>query len=249
MKNQKLLFFLCFLFVAQNIVFAQNTSFGIELRAGYNFSDVDYGIAHLDHLIPISDYPIFSRAEEGELGYSFGIGAAFSFGKHIELLTNIDFIRLNYDVATGVFDEGSIPPNRPVQPDVPIIIAGTVGYSYINIETGLRYSFKPDSRTRPFVGIFINDMIHLNTAWTFTVKYQDNQIADKIDFSENQDEITFSNVFFAGMNAGCQFMITENFSIAPMIDFRYGLNPVVKNEPGIKAPFVLGFNIQGKWWF
>ncbi len=249
MQNKRLLIILGFIFLVQNVVFTQLSTYGLEFRSGYNYSEANYGIAPLDNLIPISDYPIFARSEEGALGYSFGIGASCFFGNRLELLTHIDFFQLNYDVGTAALDSGSIPPNRPVQPDVPVIIAGTVGYAYLNIETGLRYNFSPDSRSRPFVGIFISDMIHLNTDWTFQVKYQDNQVKGNVDFSENQQGIEYRNVFFAGMNAGCHFKVTEHFSLSPMIDFRYGMNPVVKIDDPVSVPYVFGFNLLGKWWF
>lgn len=232
-------------------LWAQNPkNMALEIRTGLNTSNAGYGIEALSSLLPINDYPRYSSTETPAIGFNFGVGASFKIGDHFEFLTNIDYIKYNYSVTDHVFDIlESLPSNRVIRPDVPILITGQIGYHYLNIETGVRYSFNADQQKGMFIGLYISDMIHLNTNWIFDVKYEDQRIDNDLDLSEEQEGIEFRNVVFLGSNLGYQIKLKENFTISPLVDFRYGLNPVVEVSERENEPWALSFMAQAKWWF
>lgn len=239
------LFSLCFC----SLSFSQESKYGLSVRAGMNYSDANYGIESLQSLFPIEDYPLYSSGGGPAFGYQFGVAGSAVFGKRWELFTNFDFMRLNYDVTSAVFDIDSIPTGRPVRPDVPVIISGNVGYHYLVIETGLRYSFNDDVTKGMFVGVSISDMFHLSTTWRFDVKYETQQIDERVDLSDNQEGLEFTNPFMLGLHTGYHLKVKENFSIAPIVDFRLGLSPVVDLAEEILNPQLFSLTIQGQWWF
>jgi len=246
MNQLKYLFVYFALLLSPNFIFAQDSTFNFEVRLGINNSDMNYGIDELSDLLPIDDYPIYSSSGVGAVGYSIGVGLGWSLSKHFELITNIDYSLLNYDVSSGVFRTLTSTLGRPVQPETPTFIDGTVGYSFINIEPEIRYHFNPNKKEGLFVGASISNMIHLNTDWQFDVLYEDLRIENDVDFSEYQEGIEFKDLFFLGLNTGYYFKIKENFSIGPKFNFHFGLNPIVEDGSNVLSPTIFGFNVYSK---
>lgn len=238
-----------FLVILNGISFGQDSTLTYELRIGTNFNDANYGIEKLQDLFPIGEYPIYTNGGESGAGYQFGLGVSWAFSKHFELVTTIDYLRYNYDVTSGVLDFDTIPTGRPIRPTVPIFITGSVGYTYLNIESGIRYSFNKDSKRGFFIGGFISDMVHLNTDWTFDVKFEDQRIENGVDFSEDQEDLEFKNVVYLGVNAGYFVRLGKRISLAPLIDLRFGMNPVVDIQDEPLNPTTYSFNLVGKWNF
>lgn len=246
MKNVKTTLLWIIFVLSSMPLISQSSDMSFEIRVGLNTSDVGYGIDKLRGILPTEDYTLYSNSGNPGLGFALGASFGWNFANHFELITSFDYQKLNYGVESGVSDVAPIPANRPIRPEVPIFFSGAAGYSYLNIETGVRYSFNTDPRKGFFVGAFISDMIHLGTDWTLDVTYEDQRIVENVDFSDVQGDLEFNNVVFLGLNTGYYFTIKENFSIGPMVDIRFGLNSAVDIE---SAPFAMGFYLQGKWNF
>ncbi len=229
---------------------AQDSKYSLELRFGTNQSDMNYGTEPLEPLMPKEDYVGFSNIGDGGNGYSFGFGVGWSFGKRFELMTNIDYVNFEYESTIAVLSENtiSIPPNP--RPDVPVTIAGDINYNYLNIEAGIRYSFNDDRSKGFFVGAYISDMIHLNTEWNpFVTVFEDRRIDRNVDYSEIREAVEFNDLYTVGVNLGYKFKLIEKLSVAPLIDFRYGLNPVVDVDEEVLNPMAIGFQVQASWAF
>jgi len=239
------LFFSFFLILSISLD-AQDSKFTLELRGGINNSDVNYGIEELSTILPLDDYPNFFSSGVGNTAFSFGLGGAYALGKHVEFTANIDYTRYNYDVVSTVMTAGVTNLFRP---EVISTIFGNTSYNYLNIETGIRYSLSEERNKGFFFGAFVSNMFHLDTDWKLRSIFENGVIDNNADFSQNQERIDFKNLFFLGLNTGYKFKLKENFSLSPVIDFRYGLNSVVESNESVPSPLAVGYYVMASWQF
>lgn len=237
---------LIILLTISNQLSAQDGSTFLELRLNGNNSDMNYGIDELSDLFPVSDYPLFSNTGSPGIGFTLGLGAGYQLNNRFEIRGAVDYIKYNYEVFSGVFDTTTPVVGRPIRPEVPIIISGDVGYNYLSIEGGLRYSFHNDPNKGLFAGLMISNMIHLNTDWTFDVKYEDQRLESKQDLSAEQEGIEYNNLVTIGLEIGYEILLTDQLSIAPTVALIQSLTDTVENEETLN-PSAQRFGVQLRW--
>ena len=241
------------LFMVNNSAKAQETEsskFALEVRGGINYSDMNYGTEYLRGLLPTDDYTTYTVIGEGTDGYSLGIGGSWMINNRFEGVVNLDYVRFSYKGTSTVVDELLNPQSSNPRPEVPILLASVIDYSYLNMEIGIRYSFSEDLTKGLFAGASISNMLHLNTDWSdFRVWYEDRRFSANEDFTDSQDGLAFNDLLFLGLNVGYKYKITDRLSIVPLIDFRYGLNSVAETTESIPSPLVINFQAQAIWNF
>lgn len=238
-----LLFFLSI----SNFLIAQNKPFVLEIRGGANQVQLNYDLDFFETLLPTDDFTLFT-ARESDWGYTFGVGGAKNIRDRFEWVTNLDFVRVEYATQSGVYGSNGTLPLQEVGPDVPVLLFGIKDFSFLNIETGIRYYLKNRNKGF-FAGAFLSSFIHLNTDWNFLTMYSPGIIYNDVDYSTFQEEVNFKNLFFVGLNAGYRFNITERLGIGPVVDYRLGLNSAVDTTAGNTNPSAFGINVLAAWKF
>lgn len=242
-----ILSFLFFIFISLSTFAQDKTIWSLELRGGSNYSDMNFGTSLLEPLLPLEDYEVNSSFGDGDFGYFIGAGLSGTFGKRWELITNIEFVTFSYDISAAVFD---IPFdfNRVPREGVPNLFSGVLNYRFLNIETGVRYTFSDDRSEGFFIGAFISDMIHLDTDSDLSVRFEDFSIQKELSVEDFRSEVEYENIWFVGLNMGYNFRIADKISVGPIADFRYGLNPVVdKDVEDTIEPIAINLGVQAKW--
>ncbi|MEM6263530.1 MAG: outer membrane beta-barrel protein [Bacteroidota bacterium] len=224
--------------------YSQQYNHHVEVRAGANYTNVNYGTELLETLFSPNDYTDFQANTDYGLGHFVGVGASIHFLNHFEFMASVDYVRMNGQLS-GQVEQLKDDVTRPPSSLVPVNASGTISHTFISIETGVRYTFGGDITNGFFIGGFISDMIHLDTEWRIDMEYETGNSNVQSDISR-VEQPDYQNLTMVGGSIGYTHPIGDRFTVSPVLDYRYGFNPLVE-QAGRPMGFNLGLGTR--YWF
>lgn len=242
MKN--LITLLSILFIS-NLSAQQSRDIAFHLKGGVNLSDMNYGTEVIFAILPTADYGGYSLEGSDSEGFHFGIGSTVNLYKRLSANLDIDFHRFNYD-AGGDVEALRFDVNRPLSSSIPIALDGTINYDFLSIQAGMQYSFNDNARQGMYVSGLLSHHIHLKTDVQLNAVFEDLS-RGTVNSLAGVEQPNYNNLWMVGLGLGYDFKINETLSLAPEVEFQYGLNTIADDE--IVEPTTLTGSLTLKKWF
>jgi hypothetical protein len=249
MKNKILIILTTIVFmISCNNAFTQFSKFQLGVNFGVNVNDINYGTDYLTQLLPIDDYNGFGTQGTPALGHTFGINGSFRLGKRFLILSNLNFSTMNYNIQ-GHVEDMRATVIRPPLPEVPTNLEGKVKYSFLDIQTGLAYSFNDNIQKGFFALVTLNDLIHMRTR--IDLEGVD-ELGNEYSFGQQDVQIQFTeynNLILIGGGLGYHFVLSEKLTLSPMFTYKHALNDLTMDDDKDVQPTVIDLRANLKWWF
>lgn len=242
MKSLPIIFLLL---LSASLMFSQTNPNAFKIRAGANYSDMNYGMEFVSEFLPRDEYKSFTAGGTAGTGYYFGAGLSRQVSNHFELFSNLDFARYTY-AADG--DVANLDPaiSRPVQSDIPLAVDGKIFYSFANFDLGVNYYFSKQPRQGFFLSAILSGQFLLNKKWKMDVEYEDGSIGESSELP-TIDGVEYNEFLTSlGVGIGYSIPVGNRFDLVPLVEFRSAPKGIVDNNLAFTT---FHFGVEGKYRF
>jgi hypothetical protein len=242
MKSLSIIFF-CLL--PSSLLFSQTIPNAFKIRAGANYSDMNYGMEFVSAFLPRDEYQSYTAGASPGTGYYFGVGLSRQVSSHFEFFTNLDFARYTY-VADG--DVARLNPtiSRPLQSDVPLAVDGKIFYSFANFDIGMNYYFSKQPRQGFFLSAILSGQFLLDKNWKMDVAYEDGSFGESTELP-TIDGVEYNEFLTSlGVGIGYSIPIGNRFDLVPLVEFRSAPKNIVDNNLAFTT---FHYGVEGKYRF
>lgn len=212
------------------------------MEAGLNYGASASAGNFVKEYLENEDYNSRGASSDPALGLNLDFGIYYRISKRSEVKIATGYL-LSGTQVLGTLSDLNSSINRPLNPDIPILVEGRVNSSMLSFGGDFIFNFNENYNNGFHISVGVSYLIHLNTDWKTDVEFETGNFGVQNNLS-NIADTDLNNVILTNLNLGYNIIMNEKYRITPSFGFNLGLNQFSDEDSLSPTFFSLGISFN-----